>query len=579
MRQRISFFLISLFLILATYSVYNKVLSYGFINLDDDDFITENRHVQNGLTKENIIWAFTTGKGGNWNPVTWLSHIVDGHLYGLNPGGHHLSNLLLHILNTLLLFYLLVLMTKTTWTSALVALFFALHPLHVESVAWVAERKDVLSTFFWLLTIGAYFFYTKRRYAMAYLSSLFFFCLGLMAKPMLVTLPVLLLLFDYWPLYRWGYQENSALDTLGLSSKKNFQKCSLLTLLLEKAPFFGVSFFWCFLTFSMQKNAGAVSSLNSLPLTSRLLNALLSYNMYLWKTLWPRSLAILYPFRGHFPLWQIAFSFFLLAWVSFIAFFTMKKHPYFLVGWLWYLISLIPVIGLIQVGLQSMADRYTYVPIIGIFIMIAWGLKDIALKGRSYQLLCSLLVGGLFIFWANSTRHQIGYWKSSITLFEHALKVTENNFLAHNNLGVALASEGRLDAAIWQYKKVLEIDPEKLRAHNNLGVAYTKKGDLDIAKVYYLEAVRLKPDYAKAHFNLGVILAEQGNYEEAITYHQEVVNLDPKNEGAHYHLGRLHFSFGHREKAIFHYKEALKINPQSTFLQNCLSEAIVKKDT
>jgi len=364
---------ICVFLILATLAVYWQVQHHAFVNYDDSFYVTDNRHIQEGLTLESVRWAFTTTYGGNWHPLTWLSHMLDHKLFGMNPGRHHLTSLILHVLNTLLLFLVFKKMTGDSWPSGFVAALFALHPLHVESVAWIAERKDVLSTFFWMLTMWSYIRYIERPATGRYLTALLFFSLGLMAKPMVVTLPFVLLLLDYWPLNRLQNQPSNAKIT-------SQTKTDFLGLVREKIPFFILVEMSCVATFYAQNQAGAMVSLDSIPFIARFANAVLSYATYMGKMIWPSNLAVIYMYPEMVSWWQAAAAGLALASIFSAAFIFIKKKPYFAVGWLWFAGTLVPVIGLVQVGSQSMADRYTYIPLIGLFIVIAWGVPELVAR-------------------------------------------------------------------------------------------------------------------------------------------------------------------------------------------------------
>ena len=404
--------LVCLFLVMATLAVYWQVQNYDFVNFDDNDYVYDNRHVQDGLTLKSIIWAFTNIHASNWHPVTWLSHMMDYQLYGMNPGRHHLTNLLFHIANTLLLFLVFRKMTDSLWQSGFVAALFALHPLHVESVAWVSERKDVLSTFFWMLTMWSYIWYVEHPAVKRYILVVLFFALGLMSKPMLVTLPFVLLLLDFYPLNRFQSQQPKG-------SANAQQRSIALRLILEKIPLFVLVAMSSAMTFYAQKHGKTVASLEVIPLKSRVANALVSYVSYIIKTIYPSKLAVLYPHPGILPWWQIAGACLLLVTISFLAIRVVKQSPYFVVGWLWYLGTLVPVIGLVQVGIQSMADRYTYVPLIGIFIIIVWGIPELVAQWRYRKICLATLATVVLTILMAMTWKKVGYWKSSITLFEH----------------------------------------------------------------------------------------------------------------------------------------------------------------
>ena len=440
--------LISLFLILTIVAVFWPVKNFRFINLDDEEYVTENPQVLNGLSLNGVIWAFTTKHSSNWHPLTWLSHMLDTELYGLNPRGHHLTNLLFHLANTLLLFWVLKRMTGMLWESGLVAALFALHPLHVESVAWVAERKDVLSTFFWMLTMGAYVHYVHQASPRRYLLVFFSFALGLLSKPMIVTLPLVLLLLDYWPLGRlhWRLEEQRSQGKTAISRA--------FRLVWEKVPLLFLVAVSCSLTIWAQRRT--VASLEGLPLEIRTANALISYVKYIGKMVWPCRLAVQYPYPEKFPLWQVAGAGLFLIGVSFLVVREARRRPYLVVGWLWYLGTLVPVIGLIQVGSQAMADRYTYVPLIGLFIMTAWGIPNLLSQWRHRRIVLLVSSGLVIALLTILTRIQLQYWSDSTTLYKHTLNSTANNYQVHYNLGLALAKEGKNEEAIVHYKEALE---------------------------------------------------------------------------------------------------------------------------
>ena len=549
---------VCLFLVIAILAVYWQVGNHEFVNYDDNDYITENQHVQAGLTLKSIVWAFTSTHASNWHPLTWLSHMLDCQIYGLNPGGHHFTNVFFHILNSILLFLVFKRMTGAFWKSAFVATLFAIHPLHVESVAWAAERKDVLSTFFWMMTMGSYVWYVERPGTNRYLLVLLFFALGLMAKPMLITLPFVLLLLDYWPLGR-------------------FNKRSLaLPLVWEKIPFFVLAAASSIVTFFVQQSGGAVRSLDVLPLFVRISNALVSYISYIVKMILPHNLAILYPHPKDFPMWQVAGACLLLVFISFMAIRAVRRHPYFAVGWLWYLGTLVPVIGLVQVGSQSMAERYTYIPLTGIFIIIAWGVSDLVArwqyKKEGLAVASAILLSILIV----ATWFQVGHWTNSITLFSHAIDVTENNSIAHNNLGVALKDHGKLSEATGHYYEALRINPDYVFAHNNLGNALADQGRVSEAISHYYEALRIDHDYVLAHNNLGNALADQGRVSEAISHYYEALRIKPDYADAYYNLGNVLTRQGKINEAISHYYKALRIKPNHARAHNNLGSAFVQ---
>jgi Flp pilus assembly protein TadD len=562
-QPRGSILLISLSLVVATLVVFWPLAHFQFINLDDNEYVHANPQVKAGLTVKGLIWAFTTTHAGNWHPLTWLSHMADCELYGLNAGGHHVTNVLLHLANTLLLFLVLERMTRARWASSFVAALFALHPLHVESVAWVAERKDVLSAFFWMLTLWTYVRYTGGRTLNRYLVALFSFALGLLSKAMLVTLPCVMLLLDYWPLGRLQLaQPGGHRNGDDRSGKGNDQRSFTRRIILEKVPFFALAALSSLVTFFAQQSGGAVSSLESIPLGTRVANALVSYLSYMGKMIWPRSLAVLYPHPGMVPMWQAAAAVSLLAAVTVLVVRFARRYPYLAVGWLWYLGTLVPVIGLVQVGAQAMADRYTYVPLIGLFIMIAWGIPDMLAGWRHRKTVLVISAGVVLSIFMVVTRLQIQLWHDSIALFKHTLAVTARNAIIQNNLGIVLTHQGRQEEAIAHYMQALRIRPQDPDAHINLGNALASRGRQEEAVAHYMETLRIDPRDAEAHNNLGIALARQGRQEEAIAHYMEALRIDPQYAEAHYNLANLLARQGRQEEAIAHYMEALRIDPR-----------------
>ena len=552
-------FLVILCLIIAIIGSYRQVIYFDFVGYDDELYVTENLHVQNGFTAKGVKWAFTTFHSANWHPLTWLSHMLDCELYGSNPMGHHWTNVQFHIANTLLLFFILFKITGALWRSAFVAALFALHPLHVESVAWVAERKDVLCTFFGLLSIVAYYRYIKISGLKNYLLVIIFLSLGLMAKPMLVTFPFVLLLLDFWPLKRFQFKNDRMLQADRVTF---FGFQGFLRLFLEKIPLFILVVISCILTFLAQKNYGAVQALEALPLINRITNALVSYSSYVLKTIWPSNLAVFYPHPGNsLPAWQIVGAVLLIAVAIFLSIRTSKKYPYIAVGLFWYLGTLVPVIGLVQVGNQAMADRYTYLPLIGLFIIIAWGASDLTFKWHYRKIF--LWVSWVIIFSVLTvcTFFQAGHWKNGITLFENAIKVTENNYKAQNNLGAAFSSVD-LDKAIVHFKEALKIKPDYAMALHNLGIALSDKGNYDEAVLYFNKALKINPQQTDVRNNLANILFLQGKLDEAVSLYNKALKINPEHADAHYNLAYVLFSQGKLDEAVLHFKKAITINPE-----------------
>lgn len=555
--------LISLFLILTIVAVFWPAKNFPFINLDDEEYVVENPQVLNGLSLKGMIWAFTTKHSSNWHPLTWLSHMLDAELYGLNPRGHHLTNLFFHVANTLLLFWVFKRMTGMLWRSGFVALLFALHPLHVESVVWVAERKDVLSTFFWMLTIMAYVHYVHQTSLRRYLLVFFSFALGLLSKPMLVTLPLVLLLFDYWPLGRL-YREPSEQRSIGRVSRSE-----VFRLVWEKVPLFILVTVSCFLTLWAQR--GTVASLEGLPLGTRMANALISYVSYVGKMIWPFRLAIQYPYPEKFPLWQVAGAGLFLIGISCLVVREVPRRPYLVVGWLWYLGTLVPVIGIVQVGIQGMADRYTYVPLIGLFIMIIWGGVGLLSQWRYRRMALSVFAALIIILLIVLTRTQLLYWNDPIKLCQHSLDLTERNYLVHYNLGVTLTREGRDEEAKAQYAEVLKIRPDYYKALSAMGVILSRQRKYSEAIAYYKEALRIKPDHADTHYNLGRAFFQLGKYENAITAYKEAIRIKPDDADAYLLLGIALTRQGKYDEAIASHREAIKIKPNLADAHNNLA--------
>ncbi len=499
---------VSLLLVFATIAIYSQVVNFDFVNYDDDDYIYKNSYVQKVLTLESIKWAFTTNHASNWHPLTWLSHMLDIQLYGMDSGKHHLTNLIFHIANTLLLFFLFKQMTGKLWQSSFVAALFALHPLHVESVAWLSERKDVLSTFFWMLTMLSYVRYTGKPGIITYLPVLFFFIIGLMAKPMLVTLPFVLLLLDYYPLRRLRFTDDKKI----IIKKSSISHFSLLTshfsLLSEKIPLLIFAAISSVITLLAQQSGGAVRSLYEQPLTYRITNAMISYVGYIEKMIIPHDLAIFYP-PCIFSWWQIAGASLLLLAVSFFVIKRIKDYPYLFTGWFWYIGTLVPVIGFVKAGSQAMADRYTYIPLIGLFMMIAWGIPELIERWRIRKTIFNTVVTAYILILSVTAWMQVQYWKNSITLFSHALEVTENNILVQTNLGLALIEQGRTDEGIIHYLKALQLEPDNAKIHNNLGVALFQKGRIKEAIAHFQKALETNPNDADAKQNLKTVSAIQ----------------------------------------------------------------------
>ncbi len=555
--------LASVFLTVAVLAAYGQVHGYGFVDYDDPWIVSENPHLRDGLTVKAIVWAFTDSRYDWWHPLTWLSHLVDIQLFGMNPGPHHLTNLVLHLTNALMLFYVVQRMTRGFWSSFFVAALFALHPLHVESVAWVTERKDVLSTLFWILTMLAYCFYVERPGIVRYLLALLAFLLGLMAKPMLVTVPFVLLLLDFWPLKRTTLLEsgNAGSPAEGPRAGRNWGNSNLTRLILEKVPFLVFAVVSTVVTIIGQQRVGGMAEVSAFPMGTRIANALCSYVAYLAKTIWPSHLAVFYPFPSSFPAWKVMGAALLLLGITVWVVWACRKYPYLLVGWLWYLGTLLPVIGLIQVGDRAMADRFTYVPLVGVFVMVAWGLPEVLARWKQKKVLLGTAAGIAIAASTAATWVQVRHWKDTSSLFEHALAVTKDNHIAHINLGIALASKGKAAEAISHYREALRIKPSHPKAHNNLGVALVKQDKLNEALTHYAQAMRLKPDYVEAHYNMGLVLFRLKRYAEAIERYSEALRLKPDYAEAHVNLGLALISQGDLNGAEDRFRQALRLKP------------------
>jgi tetratricopeptide (TPR) repeat protein len=546
------------FLVLITVAVYWQVRDHEFIGYDDDNYVAENNYVKKGITSESVIWAFTAIHAGNWHPVTWLSHMLDVELFGVNAGAHHLVNLFFHILNSLLLFIVFKKMTSRTWQSAFMAFLFALHPLHVESVAWVAERRDVLSTFFWLLTIWSYARFVRRPVMIRYAAVAGFFTLGLMAKPMVVTLPFVLLLLDYWPLNRFKAGQT---NDPGPAAGKPNPAIPVLRLVSEKIPLFVLTGLSCGVTVLAQKKGEALGLLDVHPLTMRVANAIVSYLKYLQKLIWPTDLAILYPYPEAITAGQVLVGCAVLGTITFLAVRYGKRLPWLFVGWFWYLGTLVPVIGLVQVGVQAMADRYTYVPFIGLYLVMTWG-ASILFDSWRYKKTALSVIGTVIISaMITITWVQVGYWKNSVRLFEHALKVTSGNYVIHNNLGFELVIKGQTDRALEHYKQALRINPEFELAHVNLGSVLFAQAKIDESFAYYQTVLKARPRFARVHYNFGILLLKVRRVDEAIFQFQEALRIKSEYAEAHNSLGAAMVSKKKIPEAIGHFKTALEIKP------------------
>jgi Flp pilus assembly protein TadD len=544
--------LILLGLAVMTFAIYAQVIGHQFITLDDDSYIRENPMVNRGVTLAGLAWAFTTFYVANWHPLTWIAHMIDSQLFGMNAGGHLLVNALIHVANTLLVFWFLLRTTHARWASALVAALFALHPLHVESVAWASERKDTLSTFFGLLSLIAYLRYAEERSSSQYAWTSVTLALGLLAKPMLVTWPFVMLLLDYWPLRRFELTSREEVAT------------KLWLLVREKLPLFALVAASAVITSVAQSRAGAVRTFTDFPIALRLSNALVSYAKYLLLTFWPSDLAVYYPLTPTgIPGWQIIGAAFLLIGITAFCLFQGKIRPYLIVGWLWFLGTLVPVIGLVQVGGQTMADRYFYIPSIGLFIAVVFGLADIAKSWRVAPSLSAGIAGGVLLIVGTLTNAQIHLWSDSFTLFKHALAVAPPSLHIENGLGHAMRRSGRLDEAAVHFEKALQIRPDDYVSLLNMGATRYYQGRLAEAVEYYQSAIRSQPDAPKGHNLLGLALAKQNRNEAALDEMRRASELAPKDAEIRNNLGLALAGLGRIPEAIDQLHEALRLNPNN----------------
>jgi protein O-mannosyl-transferase len=541
---------------LITLALYLPALHHGFVDYDDQQYVTDNPRVQAGLTWHGFVWAFGF-HAGNWHPLAWLSHMLDCQIYGARPWGHHLTSVLLHAATTMLLFLVFDRMTKASWRSAAVAALFAWHPLHVESVAWVAERKDVLCAFFWMLTLWFYVRYAAKPSAPRYLLCLGSFILCLMAKPMGVTLPFVLLLLDYWPLKR--------------ISDFKFQISNFKKVLLEKIPFLVLSAIACVLTMRAQELA--IVSTAGLPVLQRIFHVLAAYNHYVVAMFVPRHLAVYYPYQIHLPALTIAGAVCGLGLITFLATKNFRRRPCILVGWLWFLGTLVPVIGLVQVGDQAWADRYTYIPLIGLFVALVW-LADELIENRIVLEIAAVSAGAVLIA---LTSVQLSYWKNTRTLFEHADKVTPENFMAVTVLGSLFAKEHKLNEAMQYYRTALRYKPEFPEAQFFMGNALDEEGDLDAAIAEYQKALWFLPTQEQTHIFMGMALAKEKKYDEAIAHYNAALQLNPDSAVTHNNLGRIYQTQGDLDTALKHYNAALEIDPKLALAHNNLGILLLQK--
>ena len=563
--HQISIGLIITFMILG---IYWPVIGYDFIALDDNLYVVENPHIQKGITLKGVAWAMTTFYTANWHPLTWLSYMADYDLSGLNPSAYHISSLMLHLLNAVLLFMLLRRITGEIWKGAAVAALFAVHPLNIESVVWIAERKNLLSTLFWILTILAYVRYVEKPGWGRYWPVFLLFAFGLMAKPMLVTLPFILLLLDYWPLQRLSGRDRS-----GAGHDQEDRRKLMTRLIMEKVPLILISLMSTFVTFQAARAGGAVKAIAVFPLVGRIENACISYAMYLVKMVWPVDLAIFYPYPASRPFWQVLLAILFLAVATGFVLVKGRTYRYLITGWFWYGITLLPVIGIVQVGFQSMANRYAYISLLGIFVIIVWGVPDLLKRfsGRRYVPVAVVTVLATLAF---CTKSELPHWKNSEAAFQQALNVTKNNHIAEIGMGNVWLGRGELWKARSHYLESLRIKPDYAEARNNLALILMREGRTDEAAVQYREVLKDNPDYAEAYNNLGVIFAGQGKSREAEAGFRRALELKPDYAGAQGNLAKLLLSQGKFEEAVEHFRAILEIDPDNAQNKKDLADAM-----
>lgn len=560
---------IVLFLIIAIAGIYWQVGGFSFVLYDDEEYIILNPRLRIGFTFENIRWYLTSSFAGNWHPVTWFSHILDVQLFGLHAMGHHLTSVVLHGINSILLFLFLQRFTGSLWRSASVAALFAVHPLNVESVAWIAERKNVLSTLFWILTLYFYASYTEQKSKSFYMLSVFTFILGLMSKQMLVSIPFVLLLLDYWPLRR--ISRHTEIKMLVYTRSKEFG-----ILILEKLPFLILSIIASVIVVVSQNHA--INSLSGYSLGRRFANAATSYIQYLRKFIWPDDLIVFYPFPDRIPVWETIVSALFLLIITLGAVSLRKRYPEMFVGWFWYLITLIPVIGIVKIGLQSMADRYAYVPTVGIFMIVVWRISDIAGKRPLRKFITTCIVSVCIMIFSVLAWHQASYWKDTMTLFSHTLEISKDNYIALCSIGQTLKEQGRQEEALQKFDKALQIAPWYEPILTQQGITLMKQGMLDAAILKFSEAIAQNPNTVPGHTNRGIALAMQGRLDEAISNFLISIEIDKRSSSAHYNLALTMYRQGKTDAAINHYEKALATDPTDFECHNNLGIALASQN-
>lgn len=555
--QRKKILALYIVLVLATLAVYWQVHEFDFINFDDNLLVYENPHISR-ISLDSLRWSFTTTYADLWSPFLWLSFLLDYQLYGLNAGGYHVTNLILHILSVWFLFWLVSRMTGALWPSAFVAAVFALHPLHVESVAWVTERKDVLSAFFWMLTLSLYVWYVEKPVIKRYLLVLFGFVCALMSKSMVVTLPAIMILLDYWPLNRFDTQKR----------KKNL----ILWQLKEKAPFFILSAFFSIMTFYIQYYLPSIrndSSFKPSSLNLQLANAAVSFVNYIEKTFWPHDMAAFYPFPSQIPAPHIIGALLLIIIITVFVTARIKRMPYLFVGWMWFSITILPVIKILQIGKDAMADRYHYIPSIGISLMVAWGISSLIKKEFIRKNILFPSAVAVVVILAALTWNQCGYWKDSISVFNHALNVTKDNYVAHNHMGIALHTEGKIEDALYHYNYTLHINPNYPEAYNNRANVYATMGRYQSALEDFDKSIRLNPEYANTYNSRGIVYARLGQDRQALNDFSKAITLYPEHANAYHNRGINYARLNQLQLAINDFNKAISLKGDDADFHLC----------
>ncbi len=568
-KRRVTLF-IFIALAAATIIAYELIRHNGFVGYDDNEYIVKNQHVAGGITQQSVTWAFTKPYASNWHPLTWISHMLDCQVFGLNPLGHHLVSVAFHIVNALLLFWILKRISGSIWASAFVAAVFAVHPVQVESVAWASERKTVLSGLFWLLTMAAYVRYTRQPAFGRYILVLLVFSLCIMTKPIVVTLPLVLLLLDYWPLKRIGGRR-----TEDGRREEEGQKTSLKWLIIEKIPLLAMSAFLSVMTFVSQKSGGAMSTTEHMPLDYRIANTFLSYIKYIGKMIWPSGLAVYHPHpRTSFSDAAVVICTLLFVLITIFSIYMGRRKRYISVGWLWYVGTLVPMIGLVQVGAQAIACRYMYLSMVGLLIIVAWAVKDLVESRFHLKVIAAVSAISVLSVFIILTRMQVGHWQNTITLFEHTLNVTKDNAAAEHNYGHALSEAGLLDEAAIHLNRAVQLVPEFVEARNNLGKLYLKQGKISEAIDCFTELAKRKDAPAEVHYSLASALLMQKRYDEAISQLSIVLELDPSNAHAPSAMAVALMSAGRTDEAIACFNKYLRLNENSTELHYNLAVAL-----